>query len=101
MAETERDLDSLEVTNNPGEQRFEARVDGQVAVVEYQRMGDTIAYVHTGVPEALRGRGIADGLARAALEYARDERLEVLPLCPFVAGYIERHPEFRSLVVAG
>ena len=53
---------------------------------------------HTGVPFALEGRGIASRLARAALEYARAHELKVVPLCSFVAGYIQKHPEYKDLL---
>lgn len=101
MEGTERNPDAVEVTNNPSEGRFEAREEGRLAVVEYERLEDSIVFTHTLVPKALRGRGIAEEMARAALEYAREHRLGVVALCPFVAGYIGRHPEYRPLVVAG
>lgn len=100
MEGTRRNPGPVEVANNPSEGRFEVREEGQLAVVDYRRSGDLIAFTHTGVPEPLRGRGIADAMAHAALEYAREHRLGVVPLCPFVAGYINRHPEYRSLVLA-
>lgn len=50
------------------------------------------------MPDALSGRGIAGQLAQAALTTARDQGLTVVPLCPYIAGYIKRHPEFVSLV---
>jgi len=52
------------------------------------------------VPPALEGRGIAGKLARAALDYARERKLSVIPRCPFVAAYIRKHPEYQSLVRA-
>lgn len=95
----EQNRDGFEVVNNPEEQRFEARVDGRLAFTQYQRAEGVIAYVHTEVPEDLRGEGIADALARTALEYAREQDLGVVPLCPFVAAYIRRHQEYQPLVV--
>jgi predicted GNAT family acetyltransferase len=92
--------DAISVTNNEAEHQFEARVDGQLAVLVYNRNGDRIVFTHTLVPEVLEGRGIASVLARTALEDARARRLRVVPLCPFVRGYIERHPEYRTLVTA-
>jgi predicted GNAT family acetyltransferase len=46
----------------------------------------------------LRGRGIAQLLAHAGLEYAKTHRLEVVPVCPFVKSYLEKHPEYQELV---
>ncbi len=57
-----------------------------------------IVFTHTGVPPALEGRGIGSALAKTGLEYARANNLEVVPLCSFVRGYIERKPEYQDLV---
>jgi predicted GNAT family acetyltransferase len=89
------------VQNNTGASRFEIEVDGPLAVTEYVRDGDTITFTHTKVPTALEGRGIASKLAHAALEYARTQRLKVVPICPFVTSYIRRHQEYLSLVPPG
>ncbi|MDE3155178.1 MAG: N-acetyltransferase, partial [Acidobacteriota bacterium] len=59
--------------------------------------GDLVL-VHTEVPPALRGRGLADRLAAAALDYARAHHLAIVPVCPFVKKYLTRHPGDQSLV---
>lgn len=92
------DTDALEVVDNPAAGRFEIRIGDEVAFVTYRREGNTIAYIHTEVPEALEGHGIAARLAAHALEYARANGLLVVPLCPYVAAYLERHPEYQDLV---
>lgn len=89
----------VEVRNNTAESRFEAVVEGHVSVVDYLRQGDVLVLPHTFVPPVLRGRGIAEKLVRAALDYARAEKLKVVPSCSYAALYIERYPEFKSLVV--
>ena len=86
------------VRDNRAEQEFELDVDGHRAIAAYQIEGDTIVFTHTLVPEAIAGRGIASKLIRAALDSARDQRLKVVPQCPFVAAYIKRHPEYRDLL---
>ena len=91
-------LDDVIVANNETARRYEARVDGQLAVIIYQQLGDRIAFIHTEVPEALEGHGIAGKMAKFALEDARARHLAVIPRCPFVAGYIRRHPEYADLV---
>jgi len=91
-------IDDVTVENNEAAQRFEVKVGNQLAVVEYRRAGNNIIFTHTGVPPALEGQGIASKLARSALEYAQQEQLTVVPLCPFVASYIRRHPEYQALV---
>jgi protein-disulfide isomerase/predicted GNAT family acetyltransferase len=90
--------DGIEVTNDEAAQRYEAWVDGALSIIQYERQGDRIVYLHTEVPVALEGRGIAATLARTALEDARLRNLTVVPLCPFVSGYIRRHPEYLALV---
>jgi len=58
----------------------------------------TLDLVHTGVEPALRRRGIGDALVRSALAYAREQKLRIVPTCPFVARWLEKHPEERELV---
>ena len=90
--------DALVVVDNPEESQFEAHVDGHVAFVSYLRRGDTIFFTHTEVPKELEGRGVGSALARAVLERARSERWTVVARCPFIAKYVERHPEYQSLL---
>ena len=90
--------DALVVVDNPEESQFEAHVDGHVAFVSYLRRGDTIFFTHTEVPKALEGRGVGSALARAVLDRARSERWKVVARCPFIATYVERHPEYQSLL---
>lgn len=89
------------VTDNSDESRFEITEDGRTAVLKYRRRDGNLYLVHTEVPPALEGRGIGSRLAKHALEQARAEGLKVVPWCPFVRGYIEKHPEYEPLVTAG
>jgi uncharacterized protein len=86
------------VTNNLLRHRFEAVVDGHIAVLNYKQDGTRMIFIHTEVPQELAGRGIGNALAKAGLEYARDQGLQVIPKCEFVASYIEKHPEFDVLL---
>ncbi len=86
------------VHDNASEQEFELDVEGHRALAAYQREGDTIVFTHTKVPQEIEGRGVGSKLIRAALDNARDQGLTVVPQCPFVAAYIERHPEYRDLL---
>lgn len=90
---------NLTIQNNTGAQRFEARLEGQTAVAEYHLKNDIIIFTHTEVPEVMEGQGVASRLIKNALDTSRDERYQVVPLCPFVAAYIRRHPEYRDLVM--
>ena len=95
------DSDNVTVDNNEDRQRFEANVSGQTAVLEYKLSSNSIAFVHTEVPPELEGQGIGSQLAKTALEYARENKLEVIPYCSYVAAYIRRHSEYQSLVQPG
>jgi uncharacterized protein len=92
------DEQEITVTNNEAKQRYEALVDGHLAMLTYELQGDSIIYLHTGVPSVVAGRGIANLLARTALDEARAQKRIVVPLCPFVVAYIRRHPEYLPLV---
>lgn len=93
-------MPDLNVTNNTGAHRFEVTVDGLLSQVAYRMSGDTITFLHTEVPKELEGQGIAKALAEVALNHARDNELQVVPLCPFINAYIMRHPEYQPLVKA-
>lgn len=89
---------SASVQDNRDESRYQAEVDGALSILEYRRDGDTITFTHTDVPASLEGRGVGSTLARFALDRARTSGLRVVPQCPFVRAYIERHEEYRDLV---
>ncbi len=89
----------IEVADAPERERYEISIDGKVVgFTAYRVRPGLIAFVHTEVDERLQGRGLADRLIRFALEDARARGLAVLPFCPFVKAFIERHREFESLV---
>jgi uncharacterized protein len=90
--------ENVMVENNEPEKRFEVRVDGHVAFLQYNYSKGSLVFTHTEVPPALEGQGLAGKLARTALEYAKTHQLTVIPLCTFVAGYIRKHPEYQLLV---
>ena len=87
----------LEVRQNAEAQRFEIDLGDDTAFVEYKIAGQNILLTHTEVPEAYEGRGIGSHLARHVLDYARTEGYRVQALCPFIAAYVERHPEYQSI----
>jgi predicted GNAT family acetyltransferase len=79
--------------------RFELERDGHIAYLEYTLAGDVLELVHTEVPEALRGRGMAAELAKTALDWARENHKKVDIVCPFAADYIANHPEYSDLIL--
>ncbi|MEV7967457.1 GNAT family N-acetyltransferase [Sphaerisporangium sp. NPDC088356] len=89
----------VEVTDNPDAKRFEITADGRLAgFAEYHRLTGRLVFTHTEVGEEFEGQGLASRLIHDALDAARAEGVPVVPRCPFVARYIERHPEYRDLV---
>lgn len=89
---------SRSIENNTDLQRFEWTEDGILSVMDYQLQDGVMAITHTGVPEAVGGRGIAADLSRYALDTARENGWAVRPVCSYVAGYIKKHPEYADLL---
>ena len=88
------------VTNNESESRWEIRLGGDlVGFAAYQRTPDEIVFTHTEIDDAYEGQGLGSRLARGALDDARARGLKVRPLCPFIRGWIKRHPDYADLVV--
>jgi uncharacterized protein len=87
-----------DITDNAAESRFEAHLDGQLAELTYRRVGKRLVLVHTGVPDALSGRGLGGHLVLAALRKAAADGLTVVPLCPFARNWLERHPDEAATV---
>lgn len=88
-----------EVRNNEAKSRFEIDLgDGDLGFAEYRLVDDRIIFTHTLVPNASEHQGFGSALAEAGLAYARRNRLQVVPRCIFMAGYIARHPEHQDLV---
>ena len=79
---------------------FEITIQGRTAVLDYTRFGSMILFTHSGVPSALEGQGIGSKLARAGLEYARENSLTVRTTCWFVRDFLKRHPEYNDLLEA-
>ena len=88
------------VCDNPAVGRYELFVDGELAgLAVYTLSGDTMTIPHTEAQPRYEGRGLGARLAKFALDDARRRGLRVVPRCPFIAAYIERHPEYADLVV--
>lgn len=92
------EISEVTVQHNPAQNCFETTIDGFRSVLEYERRNGEIVMTHTFVPGELRGRGVAEKLVRAALDYAQVEQHRVVPTCSYVDLFIRRHPEFQTLV---
>ena len=87
------------VRDNQERHRYEIEVDGELAgFVQYNLRAGRLILVHTEIDDAFGGRGLGSILAGAALDDARAHGHPVVPLCPFIAAYIDRHPEYADLV---
>jgi hypothetical protein len=87
------------VIDAPEDSRYELR-DGDrlLGVAAYRRRGDQVVLTHTEVEDDEEHSGLGSTLVRSALDDVRSKGETVVPLCPFVRGWIERHPEYRDLV---
>jgi uncharacterized protein len=102
------DLEALEPRSTPDEaavvdvaqaRRYELLLDGRrIGLLAYRRRDNRVAFTHTEISPACEGRGFGSRLAAAALDDARRQGLVVVPLCPFIAAYIDRHSEYADLV---
>lgn len=91
--------DEPRVIDNAEAGRYEIVVGDTVAgYAEYQRRTGTIAFTHTVVDSAYEGRGLGSRLVAHVLDAARADGVGVLPFCPFVRSWIERHPAYVDLV---
>ncbi|MFC7545293.1 GNAT family N-acetyltransferase [Plantactinospora sp. GCM10030261] len=91
---------SVMVEDNPARNRFEILVDGGLAgFAAYRQRPGVVIFTHTEVDSAYEGKGVGSALARSALDQVRTRGDRVVARCPFIAGYVERHPEYRDLLV--
>ncbi len=99
MNQTNNPATDMPVTHNRHEHRFELKVGGKLSRIDYeQRNDETLALTHTEVDPSLAGQGIGSRLVKGVLEYADRNNLKIVPLCPFIADYIDRHPEWSRVV---
>jgi uncharacterized protein len=90
---------SVTVDDNPIENRYEARIDGTiVGASQYELTADTIVFLHTVVAQEYEGQGVGSAIARYALDDARARGLGVRPLCPYIRGWLQRHPDYADLI---
>jgi predicted GNAT family acetyltransferase len=86
------------VRDHPTKNRFELEVEGHVAISEYVRTPGVVKFIHTDVPKELGGKGVGSQLAKGALDLVRASGDKVIAQCPFIAAYIDKHPEYKDLL---
>ncbi len=89
---------TLAITDNTNELRFEAPVENDVAFISYRYEHGKLALMHTEVPEDAEGKGIASELVKFAFEQAKKQQRKVLVFCPYISAWLNRHPAYRAFV---
>lgn len=94
--------EDYKLIDNEENHRYEFHIDGHIAMIEYIKTPNgEIYFTHTEVPPSMGGKGIGSELVEKALKDIEQKDLRLVPLCPFVAGYIQKHPEWRRVVMKG
>ena len=83
----------MDIVRNSQQNRFETTRDGQLSIAQYEQSGDQMTITHVIVAPALRGQGVGSALAQFIVQTAREQNLKIVPQCPFMAAYFERHPD--------
>lgn len=89
------DAEEFEVKHNVEAKRFEVQLGDQLALIDYDIAGNNMVFLHTEVPPAFEGQGIANKMAKVALDYAVQAGHKIQPFCPFVKRYVDKHPEYQ------
>lgn len=92
---------NFELQKDTNEKKYYVEVEGKLAYVEYIQAGERVFLTHTEVPPAFEGKGVGSQLVRLVLEDIKKNDWTLVPLCPFIASYIKRHPAYKSLVLKG
>lgn len=86
------------LTLKPGDERFELRVGEQLAFASFSLVNRTLFLAYCEVPDPLREQGVEDALMRGVFQYARAQKLDVIPICPLARAFVQREPEFHDVV---
>ena len=91
------DLDTVDVKHNKAENMFEVWIDGYLSKLDYIQDDKNFVITHVGVYPEFRGQGVAGKIVEKALQYARENKLRVVPMCSYAAAYIRRNPQYLEL----
>jgi uncharacterized protein len=102
LPDGEAGSDAVLIVDNPAERRFEARVEERVVgYAEYRPAGNRLIFTHTVVDPSMEGRGIGSRLAAGALDAVRARGMRATVHCPFITGWLRRHPEYEDILAGG
>jgi predicted GNAT family acetyltransferase len=91
--------EDISISRQAGRQRYELALNGELAAfADYRPRGDSVEFVHTEVLPQYQGRGLAQQLARYALDDVRRQGRQAVATCSFIAGYVQRHPHYQDLL---
>lgn len=88
----------IELIDNTDKSRFEVEIEDKMAIMDYKKKDNKLYILHTEVPKEFEGKGIASAMVKKVLNLIKEKDMKLVSLCPFVSGYIKRHPEYKSLV---
>lgn len=91
-------METYTVVNNEAEKQFEINTEGEKAYLVYRFHKGDIAFMHTYVPQALEGKGVAAALTKEAFAYAAAHKMPVMVYCPYVAAWLQRHPDYKRFL---
>lgn len=88
----------MEVKHDKLNKRFFLEVEGEEVYTAYSLDENVMELYTTYTPPDLRGKGLAEKVVRAAIEYAKENNFYIIPSCSYVAVYLQRHPEYKYLL---
>lgn len=92
---------TLPLVKNSEERRFELKVGDYTVFIDYKERGKKIWLIHTEAPEELKGKGAATAIIEKTFAYIEENGYRLIPLCPLVAAYLKRHPEWNRILDPG
>lgn len=92
------DISSAQVVHNSSAEQFELRVGELLSLLQYRVAGGKMIIFHTEVPPPVQNQRLAERMTKAALEFARAEKLKVVPRCPYTAAFLQEHREYSDLL---
>lgn len=87
---------------NKERKRFELHLDGHIAFIDYILNTENVMFLtHTEVPKELGGKGVGKELAKTTLAYLKENNHKLAPICPFIAAYVKKNPEWKEILAKG